>query len=99
MSTCGGGVWLYFATGNNNYLSLATDPSIYNKINDKAFNEIPYLKILSWDYKLPAAMLLLTRMMRFHKFGRPNEEMLSMYHISIGLTTTGSCLHQFKVVN
>ncbi|AES71759.1 glycosyl hydrolase family 9 protein [Medicago truncatula] len=60
-----------------------------------SFNEIPYLKFLSWNIKLPAAMLLLTKMMRFHKFGYPNEEMLSMYHISIGLTT-GSYLHQFN---
>jgi len=73
-----GVVWLYFATGNNNYLSLTTDPSIC-KINDKACNEIPYLKILSWNNKLPAAMLLLTRMMMFHNSGYPNEEMLTMY--------------------
>ncbi|CAN1768500.1 Endoglucanase 7 [Linum perenne] len=52
------GAWLYYATGNKTYLSLATNPGIPK--NSKAFFGIPDLSVPSWDNKLPAAMLLLT---------------------------------------
>jgi hypothetical protein len=59
---------------------------------------IPDLSVLSWDNKLPAAMLLLTRFRMFLSPGYPYEEMLSMYHNVTSLTMC-SYLQQFKVFN
>ncbi|CAL0318681.1 unnamed protein product [Lupinus luteus] len=73
-----GAAWLYYATGNSSYISLATNPSIPKKA--KAFNMIPDFSVLSWNNKLPAAMLLLTRFRMFLNPGYPYEDMLKMYH-------------------
>jgi len=91
-----GSVWLFLATSNNTYLSLATDPSVPKNAN--AFDKITDLNVLSWDNKLPAAMLLLTRVRLFLNPGYPYEEMLSMYHESTSLTMC-SYLHQSNVFN
>ncbi|KAF5482306.1 hypothetical protein F2P56_002888 [Juglans regia] len=91
-----GGAWLYYATGNNTYLSLATNPGIPK--NSKAFYMIPELSVLSWDNKLPAAMLLLTRLRIFLNPGYPYEEMLRMYHNVTGLNMC-SYLQSFHVFN
>ena len=55
-----GATWLYYATGNATYISLATTAGFAT--NSKAFSNIPNLSVPSWDNKLPAAMLLLTRL-------------------------------------
>ncbi|KAL5076136.1 hypothetical protein RYX36_015120 [Vicia faba] len=89
-----GGAWLFYATGNTSYISLATNPDLPKKAN--AFDMKPDLSVLSWDNKLPAAMLLLTRFRMFLNPGYPYEEMLSMYHNITSLTMC-SYLHQFKV--
>lgn len=89
-----GGAWLYFATGNTTYISLATNPDVPK--NSKAFYMKPDLSVLSWDNKLPAAMLLLTRVRMFLNPGYPYEDMLSMYHNVTSLTMC-SYLHQFNV--
>lgn len=91
-----GAAWLYYATGNNTYISLATNPSLPKKAS--AFDMIPDLSVFSWDNKLPAAMLLLTRFRMFLNPGYPYEDMLSMYHNITSLTMC-SYLHQFTVFN
>ncbi|KAG5237394.1 endoglucanase [Salix suchowensis] len=48
--------------------------------HSKALYRISDLSVLSWDNKLPAAMLLLTRYRIFLNPGYPYEEMLHMYH-------------------
>lgn len=91
-----GGTWLYYATGNRTYISLATNPSVAR--NSKAFFMVPDLSVLSWNNKLPAAMLLLTRFRMFLNPGYPYEDMLSMYH-NVTRLTMCSYLHQFNVFN
>lgn len=91
-----GAAWLYYATGNSTYISLATNPSVPK--NSKAFYMIPDLSVLSWNNKLPAAMLLLTRFRMFLNPGYPYEDMLHMYHNVTSLTMC-SYLHQFNVFN
>uniref|UniRef100_A0A2N9EH71 Endoglucanase n=1 Tax=Fagus sylvatica TaxID=28930 RepID=A0A2N9EH71_FAGSY len=82
--------------GNSSYLSLATNPGIPK--NSKAFYMIPDLSVPSWDNKLPAAMLLLTRLRLFLNPGYPYEDMLQMYHNVTGLNMC-SYLHSFHVFN
>ncbi|XP_058772370.1 endoglucanase 7-like [Vicia villosa] len=89
-----GGAWLFYATGNTSYISLATNPDL--PMNANPFHMKPDLSVLSWDNKLPAAMLLLTRFRMFLNPGYPYEDMLSMYHNITSLTMC-SYLHQFKV--
>ncbi|KAL6997788.1 Endoglucanase 12 [Sarracenia purpurea var. burkii] len=91
-----GGAWLYYATGNNSYISLATNPGLPQ--HSKAFYMIPDLSVLSWDNKLPAAMLLLTRLRIFLNPGYPYEEMLQSYQNVTGLTMC-SYLKRFHVFN
>ncbi|GAV81923.1 Glyco_hydro_9 domain-containing protein [Cephalotus follicularis] len=91
-----GAAWLYYATGNNSYISLATNPGIPQ--NSKAFYMIPNLSVLSWDNKLPAAMLLLTRLRIFLSPGYPYEDMLAMYH-NVTVLNMCSYLQQFHVFN
>ncbi|KAK3002763.1 hypothetical protein RJ639_019009 [Escallonia herrerae] len=91
-----GAAWLYYATSNNTYLSLATNEGMPR--HSKAFYMIPDLSVLTWDNKLPAAMLLLTRLRIFLSPGYPYEEMLQIYHNVTGLTTC-SYLQRFNVFN
>nr|ACT54547.1 endo-1,4-beta-glucanase [Dimocarpus longan] len=79
-----GAAWLYYATGNVSYISLATNPGLSK--NSKAFFMIPDQLSLNWDNKLPAAMLLLTRFRIFLNPGYPYEDMLRMYHNTTTLT-------------
>ncbi|TXG48454.1 hypothetical protein EZV62_027748 [Acer yangbiense] len=69
-----GAAWLYYATGNVSYISLATYPGVPR--NSKAFSGNLDLSVLNWDNKLPAAMLLLTRLRIFLNPGYPYEDML-----------------------
>lgn len=91
-----GAAWLYYATGNVSYITLATNPGLPK--NSKAFYMIPGLSAPSWDNKLPAAMLLLTRLRIFLNPGYPYEDMLRMYH---NTTTLNMCsyLKQIHVFN
>ncbi|KAI4374019.1 hypothetical protein MLD38_012067 [Melastoma candidum] len=91
-----GAAWLYYATGNSTYISLATNPGFSG--HAKAFYMIPELSALSWDNKLPAVMLLLTRLRIFLNPGYPYEDMLRMYHNVTGLNMC-SYLQQFHVFN
>ncbi|KAJ4844213.1 Endoglucanase 12 [Turnera subulata] len=91
-----GATWLYYATGNNSYISLATQPG-FSK-HSKALFMIPDLSVLSWDNKLPAAMLLLTRFRIFLNPGYPYEEMLQMYH-NVTVLNMCSYFKQFNVFN
>lgn len=91
-----GATWLYYATGNITYIKLATEPG-FSK-HSKALLSIPDLSVLSWDNKLPAAMLLLTRYRIFLNPGYPYEEMLHMYHQKTELNMC-SYFQQFDVFN
>ncbi|RZC68468.1 hypothetical protein C5167_031691 [Papaver somniferum] len=79
-----GAAWMYYATGNSSYLSGATDQSIAKKAH--AFSRSAHIRVLSWDNKFPAALLLLTRMRIFLDPGFPYELMLERYHYHSGLT-------------
>ncbi|XP_007028162.2 PREDICTED: endoglucanase 12 [Theobroma cacao] len=91
-----GAAWLYYATGNVSYISLATNPGLSK--NSKALYDIPTNRALSWDNKLPAAMLLLTRYRIFLSPGYPYEDMLHMYHNVTALTMC-SYLKEFHYFN
>ncbi|KAL6516759.1 Endoglucanase 12 [Orobanche hederae] len=91
-----GAAWLFYATGNNSYFSLATNPSIAE--NAKAFHRMPDSSVLSWDNKLPAAMLVLTRIRLFFSPGYPYEYMLRSYHNVTELTMC-SYLKRYNVFN
>ncbi|XP_038986763.1 endoglucanase 12-like [Phoenix dactylifera] len=88
--------WMYYATGNSSYMSFATDPRLPR--NAKAFMRITDLGVLSWDNKLPAAMLLLTRFRMFLNPGYPYEESLRGYHNATGLNMC-SGFKEFNVFN
>ncbi|EHA8587680.1 endoglucanase 12 [Cocos nucifera] len=88
--------WMYYATGNSSYMSFATDPRLPK--NAKAFMQITDLGVLSWDNKLPAAMLLLTRFRLFLNPGYPYEETLLQYHNATGIDMC-SCFKEFHVFN
>ncbi|KAJ8615959.1 hypothetical protein MRB53_035331 [Persea americana] len=79
-----GAAWMYYATGNSSYLSLATNPKVPRKAN--AFSGTPDLRVLSWDNKLPAALLLLTRIRIFLNPPYPYKDMLRKYNKVAGLT-------------
>ncbi|KAL0286949.1 UNVERIFIED_CONTAM: Endoglucanase 12 [Sesamum angustifolium] len=91
-----GAAWLFYATGNNSYFSLATNAGLPK--NSKAFYMSPDLSVLSWDNKLPAAMLILTRIRLFLSPGYPYEDMLKSYHNVTGLTMC-SYLQKYNVFN
>ncbi|KAK0579148.1 hypothetical protein LWI29_021797 [Acer saccharum] len=82
--------------GNVSYISLATNPGMPR--NSKAFSGNLDLSVLSWDNKLPAAMLLLTRLRIFLNPGYPFEGMLIKYHNTTTLTMC-SYIKLFSVFN
>ncbi|XP_023545601.1 endoglucanase 7 [Cucurbita pepo subsp. pepo] len=90
------GAWLFYATGNTSYINLATLQGIPR--NAKAFNVTAETSVPSWNNKLPAAMVLLTRVRMMLNPGYPYEEMLSTYQT---LTALNMCsyLKQFRVYN
>ncbi|XP_047974434.1 endoglucanase 12-like [Salvia hispanica] len=92
-----GAVWLFYATDNSSYLSLATNPGLAR--NSGAFNMTPDLRVFSWDNKLPGAMLLLTRVGLFLKPGYPYVDMLNYMHHNITGLTMCSYLRSNKVFN
>ncbi|PIA46990.1 hypothetical protein AQUCO_01400010v1 [Aquilegia coerulea] len=73
-----GGTWLYYATGNNSYLQLATTRGLAKHAG--AFWGGPDYGVLSWDNKLAGAQVLLSRMRLFLSPGYPYEDMLSTFH-------------------
>ncbi|GKD04191.1 endoglucanase 12, partial [Tanacetum coccineum] len=89
-----GSAWMYYATGNSSYLLTATNEEISR--NAKALADKPSQRVLSWDNKLPAAMLLLTRIRLYLNPGYPYEGMLASYHKATSLTMC-SYLKQYKV--
>lgn len=91
-----GSAWMYYATGNSSYLWLATNEGLPK--HAKAFLDIPSQRVLSWDNKAPAAMLLLTRMRLFLNPGFPYEGMLHSYHNATSLTMC-SYLEKFQYFN
>ncbi|MCL7027938.1 hypothetical protein MKW94_029110 [Papaver nudicaule] len=88
--------WMYYATGNSVYLSIATDPGIPKQA--KALHLTAELSALSWDNKFPAAELLLTRLRVFLRPGYPYEGMLKCYH-NLNDRNMCSYLEKFNVYN
>lgn len=77
-----GGAWLYFATGNTSYLTLATTPGIAKHAG--AFWGGPDYGVFSWDNKLTGSQVLLSRLRLFLSPGYPYEEILSTFHNQTG---------------
>ncbi|KAL1811746.1 hypothetical protein DCAR_0623874 [Daucus carota subsp. sativus] len=73
-----GGAWMYYATGNNSYLSLSTN--IKMATHAGAFWGGQDYGVLSWDNKLAGAQVLLTRLRLFLSPGYPYEEALKTFH-------------------
>ncbi|CAI9095058.1 OLC1v1030915C1 [Oldenlandia corymbosa var. corymbosa] len=73
-----GASWLYYATGNATYLTLATTPGLAKHAG--AFWGGPNYGVFNWDSKLPGAQVLLSRMRLFLSPGYPYEEILSTFH-------------------
>ncbi|PKU77418.1 endoglucanase 10 [Dendrobium catenatum] len=73
-----GGAWLYYATGNSSYLQLATTRGIAKHAG--AFWGGPDYGVLSWDNKLVAAQVLMSRLRLFLSPGYPYEEILRTFH-------------------
>ncbi|XP_074318876.1 endoglucanase 12-like [Silene latifolia] len=73
-----GATWLYFATGNSTYLSLATNPTLAKNAMPRKWTRKTH--VLSWNNKLPAAFMLLTRLRTMRSPFYPYEEMLFEYH-------------------
>ncbi|XP_020680103.1 endoglucanase 12 [Dendrobium catenatum] len=88
--------WMYYATGNSSFANFATDPRLPK--NAHAFASVADLGVLSWDNKLPAAMLLWTRLRVFLNPGYPFEESLRGYFNATGLTMCAN-LRRFNVFN
>lgn len=91
-----GSAWMYYATGNSSYLWLATNEGLPR--HAKALTDNPSQRVLSWDNKSPAAMLLLTRMRLFLNPGYPYEGLLQKYHNATSLTMC-SYFQQYNVFN
>ncbi|KAG5240068.1 endoglucanase [Salix suchowensis] len=91
-----GATWLYYATRNISYLKLAIQPGFAK--HSKALSRVSYLSVPSWDNKLPAAMLLLTRYRLFLNPGYPYEGMLIKYHEKTELNMC-SYFQQFNEFN
>ncbi|CAI9101447.1 OLC1v1038777C1 [Oldenlandia corymbosa var. corymbosa] len=73
-----GASWLYYATGNSTYLTLATTPGLAKHAG--AFWGGPNYGVFNWDNKLPGAQVLLSRMRLFLSPGYPYEEILRTFH-------------------
>ncbi|KAL6180743.1 hypothetical protein ACLB2K_047403 [Fragaria x ananassa] len=73
-----GAAWMYYATGNNSYLTLATHPTLAKHAG--AFWGGPDYGVFSWDNKLAGAQVLLSRLRLFLSPGYPYEEILRTYH-------------------
>ncbi|KAI3947979.1 hypothetical protein MKW92_005844 [Papaver armeniacum] len=86
--------WLFYATGNYEYLSRATNERLAAKT--KLFSRTPSLWILSYDNKLPGALLLLTRLRIILGVPYPFEDMLQIYHKVLEKMMC-SYMHQYGV--
>jgi endoglucanase len=73
-----GSSWMYLATGNSSYLTLATHPKLAKHAG--AFWGGPDYGVFSWDNKLTGAQVLLSRLRLFLSPGYPYEEMLRAFH-------------------
>jgi len=74
-----GGAWMYFATGNNSYLTIATAPGMAKHAGAYWFGS-PNYGVFTWDDKLPGAQVLLSRLRLFLSPGYPYEEILRTFH-------------------
>ncbi|KAL5984602.1 hypothetical protein ACLOJK_041911 [Asimina triloba] len=66
------GVWLYFATGNDKYLTNATDMFKSAMQNELAADS----GVFYWNNKLPAVVVLLSRLRYFHDSGFQYQDVL-----------------------
>ncbi|XP_024371991.1 endoglucanase 25 [Physcomitrium patens] len=91
-----GGAWMYYATGNNSYLQLITNPSLAKHANANGGG--PFYGTFNWDNKLAGAQVLLSRLLIMKSPGYPYEQLLREYH---NQTETIMCnyLPQYKKFN
>jgi len=73
-----GGAWMYYATGNQSYLSLVTNPALAKNANANGGG--PYYGVFDWDNKLIGAQVLLTRLLILQSPGYPYEQLLREYY-------------------
>eukprot|EP00246_Nothoceros_aenigmaticus_P007880 TRINITY_DN220_c0_g1_i1.p1 TRINITY_DN220_c0_g1~~TRINITY_DN220_c0_g1_i1.p1 ORF type:complete len:637 (+),score=97.03 TRINITY_DN220_c0_g1_i1:310-2220(+) len=73
-----GAAWLFYATGNITYLNLATALERANNA-DFANTTRPSYGVLSWDNKLIAVQVLMTRFYILQSPGYPYEDVLIQY--------------------
>ncbi|KAL8161566.1 hypothetical protein V2J09_013055 [Rumex salicifolius] len=78
-----GASWMYYATGNNSYLQLATNRNLVKHAG--AFWGGPDYGVFSWDNKLAGAQVLLTRLRLFLSPGYPFEDVLGTFHNQTGI--------------
>ncbi|KAJ6317906.1 hypothetical protein OIU76_013453 [Salix suchowensis] len=83
-------------SSGNDYIATYYNSSFAK--HSKALSRVSYLSVPSWDNKLPAAMLLLTRYRLFWNPGYPYEGMLIKYHEKTELNMC-SYLQQFNEFN
>lgn len=81
-----GGAWMYFATGNNSYLKIATSPGIAKHAG--AFWGGPDYGVLSWDNKLAGAQVILLRL--FVKACMCNLILTNMSNLIFDILYSGS---------
>ncbi|VAI02217.1 unnamed protein product [Triticum turgidum subsp. durum] len=74
-----GGAWMYFATGNTSYLTIATAPGMAKHAGAFWIGS-PNYGVFTWDDKLPGSQVLLSRLRLFLSPGYPYEEILRTFH-------------------
>ncbi|VAH94594.1 unnamed protein product [Triticum turgidum subsp. durum] len=74
-----GAAWMYFATGNTSYLTIATAPGMAKHAGAFWIGS-PNYGVFTWDDKLPGSQVLLSRLRLFLSPGYPYEEILRTFH-------------------
>ncbi|GJZ63096.1 endoglucanase 12 [Tanacetum coccineum] len=93
-----GTTWMYFATDDDRYLWLAVKEVVPNNVR-RIFHRGPsQSRVLGWENKWPAAMLLLTSFGLFYQPGSLYDRRLDAYHNATWLTMC-SYLQQYQVFN
>ncbi|GFP97821.1 endoglucanase 7 [Phtheirospermum japonicum] len=89
------GTWLFFATGNTNYLKYATD----NFVAAEEKEMLSEKWIFDWNNKLTANAILMTRIRYFIDLGYPYEDALSTNKTDLLMCTFLSSNHKLDVTN
>ncbi|CAN6859690.1 unnamed protein product [Brassica oleracea] len=79
-----GGAWLYYATGDADYLERVTSHDLAERAGAFSSSDADY-GVFGWESKLLGAQLLLTRLRILLGPGYPYEEMLREFHNQTGV--------------